>query len=263
MDDNVLVAAGDEEFAVRDIGQITRIQPDPIEQFFCLVRRPQIAAGSGGSLELQVPLLAVGQFTPGIVNYSYLMARQRHATANKLQRIGIALGGRRGAASIHQRRAPDMIDPGNPIYGRESQTHAALGQAIDRKHGLRPEADSSEAVDETLQCRWTDRLGPVRRNPPGRKVHSRQILILDPLEAKLVGEIRRRRYCAAITVYGPKPALRPGEIIQGRHDDQVDGVIETAEPGPDQSHVVIKRQPTDKHVIRCHLKRLAHGADIG
>ena len=80
MDDNVLVAAGDKEFAVRDIGQITRIQPDPIEQIFCLDRRPQIAAGSGGSLELQVPLLAVGQFTPGIVNHPYLMARQRHAS---------------------------------------------------------------------------------------------------------------------------------------------------------------------------------------
>ncbi len=40
-------------------------------------------------------------------------------------------------------------------------------------------------------------------------------------------------------------------------------MIETTQPGADQAHVVIERQPADEHIAGAHLGRLPHGTDIG
>ena len=60
----------------------------------------------------------------------------------------------------------------------------------------------------------------------------------------------------------PQPLLGPHEEGQRRHDHERRGVIEAAEPGADQSHVVIERQPAHEHVRRACIHRRAHGADV-
>ncbi len=62
---------------------------------------------------------------------------------------------------------------------------------------------------------------------------------------------------------GPQPALRPGDEGQRRHDHQHGGVIEAAQPGADQSHIMIKRQPADEHIVGRDFHVAAHGPDVG
>ncbi len=48
-----------------------------------------------------------------------------------------------------------------------------------------------------------------------------------------------------------------------RHHHQREAHVQAAEPGADQPHVVVQRQPADEHVARRGLDRLRHGADVG
>jgi hypothetical protein len=63
-------------------------------------------------------------------------------------------------------------------------------------------------------------------------------------------------------VYGPQPALRPGEKGERRHDHQLHGVIETPEPCPDQSHIVIEGQPAHEDIPGIRPDRRAIRPDI-
>ena len=51
-------------------------------------------------------------------------------------------------------------------------------------------------------------------------------------------------------VNGLEPAQRPGQEGEGRERDQRDTVIQAAQPGADQAHVVVERQPAHAHVLR-------------
>ncbi|MNN44702.1 hypothetical protein D3C81_1590070 [compost metagenome] len=62
---------------------------------------------------------------------------------------------------------------------------------------------------------------------------------------------------------GPQPGLRTGQEVQRREQHERAGVIQAAQPGADQAHVVIQRQPADKDVARVDRQRHAHGAQIG
>ncbi len=62
---------------------------------------------------------------------------------------------------------------------------------------------------------------------------------------------------------GGQPARWTAEEGQRRHDHEMSGVIEAAEPGADQAHVVIEGQPAHHHVVGIGLQGPAHGADIG
>ena len=61
----------------------------------------------------------------------------------------------------------------------------------------------------------------------------------------------------------PQPVCRPREEAERRHDIERRGEIEAAEPGADQAHVVIERQPADEDIGRTRFDRVAHRPDIG
>ena len=74
-------------------------------------------------------------------------------------------------------------------------------------------------------------------------------MILNGARAHFVGEVGRRRQGAAMVVNRPQPARRLGQETERRHHHQRKGVVQAAQAGADQAHVVIQRQPTDEHVV--------------
>ena len=168
-----------------------------------------------------------------------------------------------GPAGIHELLALHPVDDRPPADGREGQPHRTLGQPIDRRQRLAVEPEIPEPVGEPLQGIGVDGFGAVNGQTPGTQVQALDVLVGDPVEAQFIGEIGRRRDRPPGPVDRPQPTFRTGQEIQRRHDDQGAGVIEGAEPRPDQAHVVIKGQPTDERVPGGGLQRLAHGPDVG
>ena len=87
--------------------------------------------------------------------------------------------------------------------------------------------------------------------------------IRDPVEAQLVGEVRRRRQRPAPAVDRLEPALRAYQEVERRGDVERGGAIERAHPGADQAEVVIERQPAHEHVVGGGLERRDHRAHVG
>ena len=64
-------------------------------------------------------------------------------------------------------------------------------------------------------------------------------------------------------MYRPQPAGRAPEEIQWWYQHQWHRVIEATEPGADQSHIMVHRQPAHEHVGGIHFEHVTHGADVG
>ena len=64
-------------------------------------------------------------------------------------------------------------------------------------------------------------------------------------------------------VNGPEPSFGTGEKRKRRDDDQAAAMVQAAKPGPDQPHVMVQRQPTDKDIVIGDFGYLAHGTDVG
>ena len=60
-----------------------------------------------------------------------------------------------------------------------------------------------------------------------------------------------------------QPSSGVGKKRQRRHDDGQRPVVQRAEPGTDESHVVVERQPADEDIGRSCFENLAHRADVG
>ncbi len=61
----------------------------------------------------------------------------------------------------------------------------------------------------------------------------------------------------------PQPAGRPGQEAQRRHDHQGETMVQAAQTGADQAHVVIQRQPAHEHIVGSGRHDRAHGAQVG
>jgi hypothetical protein len=95
------------------------------------------------------------------------------------------------------------------------------------------------------------------------QVEAGQVGVVELLGAQLIGEVGRRREGAAMARDGLQPARRAREEGERRHQHQRHGEVERAEPGADQAHVVVERQPGDEDVLAVDLEGLAHGAQVG
>ncbi len=262
-DDHVLGAAGDEDLALGDVGHVARVEPVAVEQLPGGLRVAVVAAGGGGPAELQAALLALAELGAGGVDDADLVARQRVAAADEAQRGLVVRRRRLGAAGARQAVAVDGVDPRLPPPGREGQRQRVLGQPVDRHHRAGLEAVGREALGEAADGLGADRLGAVECRPPGGQVEALDLVVVDLLQAQLVGEVGRRRQGAAVVVDRLEPARRAGQEGERRHQHQLHGEVERAHPGADQAHVVVERQPADHPVARAQLDRLADGAQVG
>ncbi|MNL21675.1 hypothetical protein D3C87_1429770 [compost metagenome] len=62
---------------------------------------------------------------------------------------------------------------------------------------------------------------------------------------------------------GAQPAFRAGEKGERTHHHSGDAKVEAAEPGPDEPHVVVKREPADEDVLGFDLSSVAERSKVG
>jgi hypothetical protein len=103
---------------------------------------------------------------------------------------------------------------------------------------------------------------PLNANRQLREIETLEVAVLDPAQAQLVAEVRPTRHRATVFVDRPQPAGGAGEERQRGHDHERDAGVEAEQPGADQPHVVVERQPADEHVGGLELAGLAHRADV-
>ena len=120
-----------------------------------------------------------------------------------------------------------------------------------------------EALFEALKRFRIYRLGAVERSTPAAEVEAFDVLVGDLADAKFVGEIWRGGDGAAMLVKRPKPAFRPREERERGHDKERCSEMQKREPGADEAHVVIERQPADANVFGRHLNGFANRANVG
>ncbi len=172
-----------------------------------------------------------------------------------------AAGSARPARLSGSRRTASMRGP-RPGGGRQ-QADRAFGQAVHRRHRLGAEAETREAFGEAAQRLGHHRLGAVRRDAPRTQVQPLDLRIVDAFHAQFVGEVRRRRQRAAVAVDRAQPAFGARQERERRHHHQRNREVQARQPGADQPHVVIQRQPAHEHVVVPDGDRLADGADVG
>ena len=262
-DDDVLDAAGDEEVVADPVGAVAAVQPAAVEQRGGLPRVAEIALRGRRAAEPQPALDALGDVAAVVVDQAHLVPGQRRAAGDEAQRRGVAGVRRHGAAFAREGLAPDGVDRRHAPQWREQQPDRALGQAVDRRHRLRRQSAGGEALAEAAHGVGTHRLGAVEGQSPRAQVEAGEVGVGDALEAQLVGEIRPRRQRAAPAVQRLHPAQRPRQEQQRRHHHERETDVHRRQPGADQPHVVVQRQPAHEDVARRGLDRARHGADVG
>src|SRR3990172_4261923 len=107
-----------------------------------------------------------------------------------------------------------------------------------------------------------DCLRAIGHHPQRAEIEASNSLVLDFVQAKPEAEIRRCRKGRAMAMDRPQPLLRPHEKRERRHDYEWSSVVEAAEPGADESHVMIERKPAYEDVGRARFHCFAHGPNI-
>ena len=173
------------------------------------------------------------------------------------------LGSGHSAARVHEGAALDALDEGAAVERREGEADAVLGEAEHGHHRRAAETGGGKALAEALHGVGADRLGTVAGHAPRTEVEVFDFAVFHAPQAQLVSEVGAGGQGAPVAVDGLQPALWPGQEGQGRHQDQGHGVVQAAQPGADQSHVVIQRQPTDEDIGGSHFEGRAHGPNVG
>ena len=145
-DDDVLDAAGDVDLAVGDVGAVAGVEPAVVKQLGRLRRVAEVAVGRRRALELEPAFDALGHFVPGLVDDAHRMTGQRTAAADEAQRAGVAGAGRHGPPFAREGLALHRVDGRHAPERREQQPDRRLGQAVDRCHGLGPQAAGGETL---------------------------------------------------------------------------------------------------------------------
>ena len=117
-----------------------------------------------------------------------------------------------------------------------------------------PEAVLGEAGREMADGVRRDRLRAIGDHAQGAEIEAGDRLVID-----LAGKARSRNSARPTGSRDgdgwPTATLWPHQERERRHDDERRGEIEAAEPGADQSHVVVERQPAHEDIGRARLHR--------
>ncbi|MDH6441281.1 hypothetical protein M2158_009822 [Streptomyces sp. SAI-144] len=138
---------------------------------------------------------------------------------------------------------------GRPVTGDDQ---GRLGHAVAGEHRLGTQPGGGEPPGERLDGGCLDGLGAVHRAPPAREVQPCQLLVGDPLEAEVVGEVRRGREVDVVPVDQRQPCVRTLEEGRRWHQHAVTAQDEGGEQQPDQAEVVVERQPAAHRAVGVH-----------
>ena len=222
-----------------------------------------VAGRHRGAAEHEPAHRPLGERSAGVVDDAGLVLRQLAPRRDELEGRGVARG--RGLRPSVRLEGParDAVHLRAAAHGREREPDRALGEAVDRHHGLRPEAAGRETSGEALHRARADRLGAVQGCTPGGEIESLERLVRDAPRAQLVGEIRRCRQRRPPLVDGPQPPFGARKERGGGQERQRQAVVEAGQPGADEPHVVVEGQPADSDVGGAHLEAGGDRADVG
>ncbi len=169
-DDDVLLAAGDEQFAVGEIAEVAGVKPVAIKQ---LRRRGgvfKIAGSRRRPTKLDATDLTFGQRTTGGINDAYRMTGKGMATAG--YRLGVTLIVTNGQRQplIHQRSTCHPVDARATSRRWKGQTHRAFRQAIDRHQRRTAQPTGGEPRGKAFQRQRTNRFSAVAGHAPAGQV---------------------------------------------------------------------------------------------
>ncbi len=206
----------DEQLTLRDESQIAGPQKGP-RRFrpagpWCCPPPWRRGAPTPGDARPRKPRLLQRSLRPtaGRVSGSgdhHPLVRQVLAAADQVARRGRSRIDRLGTIlreGLRVERADHRCHLG-PAAGHNQR---CFGQAVARIKCLRPESAAGESPGKRLQRVRPDRFGPVESDLPATQVELVDLLLGDPVDAKLVGEIRAAAGGAAKTRDRREPAER-------------------------------------------------------
>lgn len=146
---------------------------------------------------------------------------------------------------LFERRGVESLDP-RPLT-RHTAAHEERGlcQPVAGVEGPALETAAGERSGKALESRRLNRLGSVERHDPRGEVEPALDLVVHLAAAKVVGEVRTARSSGTEAGDGLQPTGRALEKGHGGHQDRPSPDKERLKNVPDQTHVVVERQPTN------------------
>ena len=89
------------------------------------------------------------------------------------------------------------------------------------------------------------------------------ILVRNFCGGQFVGKVRSRADRPAVAMKGPHPSRGPRQKCQRRQHHHRKAEVKRHEPGADQTHIVVQRQPANPYIVIAQAKSLADRAHIG
>ncbi|PQM44949.1 hypothetical protein C1Y40_04894 [Mycobacterium talmoniae] len=270
-DDEVLEPSGDEQFAVEQESHIAGAQERPApgvgeerrEGFLRFGRLAQVALCNAGPGDPDFPDLVGAALPPRDRIGDHRLHTVLHRAATDERRRTRVLGRHVDDVVVAQRDRVDVpphrfggLRPGGHQQGR-------LGQPVHRPERGVPETRRGEGVGEPLQGGGIHRFGTRHRRRPVRQVQRRPFGGAGAFHAQVVGEIRGDTDIRAGFRQRFQPPHRVLDECLGRHQITAAAQVQRAEHRPDQTHVVMQRQPGRHNGGLVAVDRPTDGLQVG
>ena len=191
------------------------------------------------------------------------MFRQGLAVGDEAHTVRAVREGFLGDPFLFEAVAANRIDHRAPVDGRKDKRHGGFGQPVTGRVALGAEPVRPEAIFEACQGIGENGLTGVDRHAPGAQVEPCKGRVGNFPRAEFKRKIRGGAERGAGIVHRPQPSFRTAQEVERRENGNRQRVIEAEEPGTDQSHVVIERQPSDADVGWFDLDGPSDAAHVG
>ena len=257
-DHDVLDPPGDEQLAARDVGEVARFEPVPVEQGGGRGAVAVVAARRRRPAELEPPLHPLRGLASAVVHRADLEPRDRDPARHEPEGGSVPRRRRRGAPLALEGAPRHPFDEGPAPDRGERDPEGRLREPVDRGERVRVEAEGREPRGEGAEGVRVHRLGPVERDPPGGEVEPLDLLVRDPPRAQLEREVRPPGEGPPMAVYGAEPPGRAGEEGERGHEDEGEPVHRAPEPRRDEAEVVVEGEPAHEDVTGARGEGAGH-----
>ena len=186
---------------------------------------------------------------------------KRESPGTNCKVVGIEDLDRLGDTRAFEHLAVDRVAHQTGAASGERCSDRGLGHPERREHAAGPEPERLGGGDERLDRLGVDRLGAAQRQGERREVEP--FSSLEGAGRQHPREVRAGGRRAAIVgdPLHPVAGMRHEVLWGGLH--QLDPLGHRQRQEPDQSHVVVERQPRHHRLLGHELGRLAAGVDVG
>jgi hypothetical protein len=139
----------------------------------------------------------------------------------------------------------DHVRRTQPVPARDHQRR--LREPVARIERLTPEPRSRRLGRKALEDVWAHRLGAMERHIPARQIERADRGVRNPAHTVVVRKARPAAGRHSMARDRLQPHQRPLHEVERRHQVTCDTEIRTLQHVPDQSHIMIQRQPAGEY----------------